>query len=247
MALTLDEKKRIAIDAFNDAMGKGSEYLTVSKCTGKMEGIPSISTNLYLCDGCKKRNACRNMVCHYCYATSMQWANAWKAFARNTAILSKPITADCIKKLTKDLKRQSKDKSIPLCRLLTHGDLPNFDALLNFFAIAKAFPKTKFSLMTKEEEIVKKASQMMDNGELVKPENLKVVFSSYNVNVPYKKALDYSLVDEIYTVFAKDYIEEKGLPKGTVSCHCGPASCFNCKQCYLKDNAFREVGETLRV
>lgn len=198
----------------------------LSRMHGKMEGVGSLNTATNLNPACiaafrAKKCSGNPTVCKSCYsmkglvegksgnppkATSMQM------LYRNTRLLTRGPLAN-IPKITSQFFRFSAE-----------GDLHNEQHLLNFFAIARANPNTRFTLWTKRHAIV--AAVLAKHG---KPRNLFLIQSSLRVNTPEKKRPGYS---KVFTVYSSDYLKKH--PE--VKINCGARSCMGCQLCYTTNN-----------
>ena len=127
-------------------------------------------------------------------------------------------------------------------RLEAFGDTENETQARNYLRLCNK-PENKevlFTVWTKNPEHYYKAI-LAENG---KPENLKIILSSYRVNIPdIKTAVRYNelypgMIDSVFTVWTENGAKHNNI---TLNC-CGsekdkiiPRKCLNCMNCYLKD------------
>ena len=226
----------------------------VSNCTGKMEDEQSITTSWTVTEMClRNMEIARKMVeeliaegkdpcdpknhvpiCYWCYAKggSFNMFPAVRAcYERNTKILDSG-TLSCLPDF------DGRKKNTPV-RYNTHGDLSSWNCLDNYCLIAKANPKTKFVLLTKN---IPLCDAYFTKNE--KPKNLFINVSSFLVNVPLKNALEkYWWVDNVFTVYDKEYAEAHGIEH---NCPCHTGSCKDCQRCAHSDNEDKYTNEILR-
>ena len=112
-------------------MKKEKSPINITKHTGKMEGIPSISTSCILNARCQKRVDCNKSICHNCFAHSyMKFRKELReAMERNFHILTERLLT---KKEIEDLKINSS-----FFRLEAFGDLNNNIQLINYINICR--------------------------------------------------------------------------------------------------------------
>lgn len=192
----------------------------VSVMSGKMEGIPALSTSTRENPGCARNRKIVGSVCAKCYAfrqTSYR-VSLENVLLKNSAILSgKPL----------------KDQQIPrtcsrVFRFESHGDLINAVHLRNLVAICVANPLTTFTLWTKQYRIPETVFKTV-----AKPGNLILVYSSLMVGVPLNIGA-YKFADKVFTVY----------PKGTPGMNC-QQSCAACLKCYTKSDRTTYIKEHL--
>lgn len=195
------------------------------KHTAKMETVISLSTSP-LCDLCTKRANNKNSICANCYSRKMmkRFRNLSEMLKRNDEILKHNLL-----ETVPDLSKYS------IVRFEAFGDIETEIQVLNYFAIAENNETTDFALWTKNPWIVEKAINEYD---LVKPGNLKIIGSSWMLNKPmvdYYKTFDF--IDNVFTVY-----NDK-----TVTINCGGLSCKDCGyKCYTGTHTNFEINEFIK-
>lgn len=192
--------------------------LHTTKHTGKMEGIPSISTNKNLNRNCQENAKCKGSICEKCYVNRHTWK---KGLMHNLTENTKTLTSHVLQ------EDEMPNITSLYFRFESFGDLINETQVINYFLIASENPKTSFALWTKNPQIIKRA--MQHNFYLEKPNNLQILYSSKYVNQgedieTVKK--EYPFIDKVFTVYASD--------NGEINC--GAKNCFICKLCYEINN-----------
>lgn len=194
-------------------MGK---IIVSNNMRGKMDGITAINT--LPTSRCAKRMRDKNSICAHCYAKqSLRYPSALKAYTNNAKLL-----------------RTDKNVSLPdlfissqWIRFNAIGELENETELLNFYRIAKANPYKRFSLWTKEKEIIHKA------GIKNKPKNLQLIYSSNKLNE--REEIPYGF-SKVFTVYTSEFAE-----RNKIKIHC-KQNCRECGLCYAK-NRIKYVNE----
>jgi predicted Zn-ribbon and HTH transcriptional regulator len=110
------------------------------------------------------------------------------------------------------------DRSI--ARFHSHGELINNNHLINIFTICKNYPKTEFTLWTKNKSIV--YDVILNNG-YKKPKNLKLIYSNIKVNKPLTIVPNF--FDGVFNVVTDDFENEN------IDINCF-SKCAECKICY---------------
>ena len=206
---------------------------SISIHSGKMEGIPSISTSVKLNPNCKRNQACNSSICKHCYANS--YASFRKELRNKLEINTQFYTRY---ELTK--------KDVPMInskifRFESFGDLINTLQVKNYFTIARANKNTFFVLWTKNPEIIAKA---LDKYNVTIPKNFRIIISelyvNQAVNIRYFNNLKklYPFMSKLFTVYSADYIQEH-----KIKINCGGKKCLDCLQCYDKSNRTKLVFE----
>lgn len=185
--------------------------VSISKGSGKMEGICSVNTSPLKNPFCNKMNANSKTICSKCYSRRMLVTarkNCNPAFEKNTEELSKRLLKD-------DEVPKIKQKT---CRFHSHGELVNATHWKNFKRIAEKNPNTFFTLWTKRLNLIKD-----------KPDNMQVIYSNPIENSPVTEIPEGCV--GVYNVVSKEYAKAKGLHY-----NCGEKSdkCKICGICYTK-------------
>ena len=125
---------------------KKKSLINITTHSGKMEGIPSISTSCILNARCQKRVNCDKSVCNNCFAHSyMKFRKELReALERNFHILTEKI-------LTKE-EIATLNINASFFRLEAFGDLNNNIQLINYINICRYYKNTRFALWTKNIE-----------------------------------------------------------------------------------------------
>lgn len=209
-----------------------TDKIHITKHSGKMEDIFSISTSRNKNEHCKNFSKCQGSICHKCYAErylSLRPALR-KALERNTEILTKEIIPI----------DEMPILNASVFRLESFGDLINETHAANYLNLIKRNPQTQFGWWTKHPELIAKAL----DGENP-PENVQIIQSSFYINKPDKPKYDW--ISKVFTVYDKEYIKENN-----VDINCGSKDsngnkkrCIDCKKCYL-DNGIKNISEELK-
>lgn len=209
---------------------------SISTHSGKMEGIPSISTSVKLNPHCITNQACEGTICQWCYA------NTYAGFRKQLRDKLEINTLFYTKyELTK--------KDIPLInskyfRFESFGDLINILQVKNYFTIARANRDTYFVLWTKNPAIIARA---LNKYNITIPKNFRIIISELYVNqavsIRYFNNLKklYPFMNKLFTVYSADYIQEH-----KIKINCGGKKCLECLQCYDKSNRTKLVYEKLK-
>ena len=205
--------------------------------TGKMEGIHSISTAVTLNPFCKKHMAVEGSICSHCYAEAMmhQYTALEEKLKRNTKILTESIIPD------DELPDTTGDK---IFRFESFGDLNNEIQLTNYLNIVRKNPETRFTLWTKQYDLVKEYFSTHDV-----PDNFTLILSSLMVNrkidLTFMKKLGKFKIGQLksFTVYDFEYIKEHWTE---MNLNCGSRYCFGCRLCY-DQNKVEEISEILKA
>lgn len=194
--------------------------------TGKMHGIPSISTSCVENPICKRRRKAKDSVCAHCYAVGVinRHKKAGENYAENFHILAGGVLSA--------IPYFFSDRFV---RLESFGDVANEIHAYNYFLICKANPQTSFSIWSKNAKLF--AGIFEKYG---KPENLIFIESSEKLNTPKKPSFPW--VDKVFTVYDKMTIKGKGVP---INC---AKSCAFCGKCYdrKRGEGVTEINEILK-
>ena len=216
---------------------KKKSLVNVTKHSGKMEGIPSISTSCILNSRCQKRVSCDKSVCHNCFAHSyMKFRKELReALERNYHILTERL-------LTKE-EIASLDINASFFRLEAFGDLNNDIQLINYVNICRYYKNTHFALWTKNVDIL---IFVFSQKKYRKPRNLSLIISSPLLNVAFplsfvEKVNSTVHIDVVFTVYSKEFTE-----KNNISINCGAKHCLSCLQCYKGHRETIFINEQLK-
>ena len=215
----------------NYAILQNCKLLSVSQgLTGKMTGMPAITSSMLCNEHCQKLSNIIGTVCEKCY--TMKYLKSRpaveKCYADNTELLTSSLIP--IKQLP--------FINAAMCRLETFGDIVNTTHLQNYINLIKKNNHCMFSLFTKNYTVV------FDYFKAHKqPKNLSIVISSLILNEPFElEFLPQNLTNvKIFTVYTKPYA--KG---NNVIINCGKNRCVDCKRCYSKNKAPIYISELLK-
>ena len=215
----------------NYAILQNFKLLSVSQgLTGKMTGMPAITTSMLCNAHCQKLSNIIGTVCEKCY--TMKYLKSRpaveKCYAENTDLLTSSIIP--IKQLP--------FINAAMCRLETFGDIVNTTHLQNYVNLIKKNNHCMFSLFTKNYTVV------FDYFKTHKqPKNLSIVISSLIINEPFELEFipDYLTNVKIFTVYSKPFA--KG---NNVAINCGKNRCIDCRRCYTKNKNPIYISEILK-
>lgn len=207
-----------------------SDYMS-----GKMSGIPSISTSCLDNPICRKRMQDGESICVHCFAAALLECrkNVREGVKRNFDLLNTEV-------LPLDLLPRFRNVSI--VRIESFGDVASVTQVINYINIVKVNPLVTFAAWTKNASLWNEAIKQVG-----KPENLSLVYSSFKLNKPaspceYFTKDGVNHFDHIFTVFDKKTCDFYG--DGFVNC--GARDCASCRRCYRKDNQDFNVIEQLK-
>lgn len=211
--------------------------INITKHTGKMEGILSMSTSCILNARCQKRVTCNKSVCYKCFAHSyMKFRKELReALERNFHILTKKI-------LTKE-EIISLNINVCFFRFESFGDLNNNIQLINYINICRYYRNTRFALWTKNVDIL---LSVFSQKKYKKPKNLSLVISSPLLNVAFpvsfvEKVNKVVHIDVVFTVYTKDFAINHN-----IVINCGAKHCLSCLQCYKGHKETIYINEQLK-
>lgn len=207
-----------------------SDYMS-----GKMTGIPSISTSCLENPICRARMENGESVCAHCFAAATldRYTAAGVHAANNLRILTWQV-------LPLDLLPRF--RNVAIVRVESFGDVANVTQARNYLNICRVNPFITFAAWTKNASIWNEAIEL--DG---KPENLSLVYSSFKLNIPanpeeYFTAAGENHFDHIFTVFDKKTADFYG--DGFINC--GARDCATCRRCYGKNPQEFNVKELLK-
>lgn len=211
------------------------EYInySISTHSGKLDGIPSISTSCLCNEYCIKRSQCTGLICHECYA--MGYCDFRKELREKLELNTLFYTNYTIP-----------EKAVPLLNTLyfrfeSFGDLNNELQFINYATIAEVNSGVNMALWTKNPWIIAKA---IKNGCRV-PKNLKIIYSIPKKNQVITKELfrkikkKWPFINAIFTVH-----DEKSIRENRITINCGGKSCRECGfSCYRKSCRVTLINE----
>lgn len=194
--------------------------------SGKMSGIPSISTSCLENPICKARMQNPDSICAHCYAaaTLQRYTAAGKAMSVNYTLLSETVLP---------FELLPRFGNVSIVRIESFGDIGTYEHAVNYANIARVNPQIVFAWWTKNANIV---NQVFD--DFGKPENVLLIESSEKVNEQKKHVSKYA--DKVFTVYDESAIAAQG-----IDINCGARSCVTCRRCYRKDTE-KTVSEKLK-
>ena len=215
----------------NYAILDNFKLLSVSQgLTGKMTGMPAITTSMLCNEHCQKLSQIIGTVCEKCY--TMKYLKSRpaveKCYAENTELLTSSVIP--IKQLP--------FINATMCRLETFGDIVNATHLQNYINLIKKNNHCMFSLFTKNYTVV------FDYFKTHKqPKNLSLVISSLLLDEPFGLEFlpEYLTNVKIFTVYSKQFA--KG---NNVTINCGKNRCVDCRRCYTKNKNPIFISEILK-
>lgn len=211
-----------------------SPVIVSDNMSGKMSGIPSISTSVLENPICQKRRQDPNSICSKCFAasTAARYSSLAKNLKSNLELLTGEILHESV--LPRFIPELSN-----IVRFESFGDLANVNQAINYLNIAKVNPGVRFAIWTKNIGILAKAVEMVG-----KPENIRIIYSSPIVNHAIdveKTRRTFSCIDAVFTVYDKTYTAENN-----VDINCGAKSCITCRNCYDRPDFYSDIKEMLK-
>ena len=207
-----------------------SDYMS-----GKMTGIPSISTSCLVNPICIKRMQDGESVCCHCFAAATldRYTACGQHAENNFYLLNSEVLP---------LEMLPKFPNVAIVRIESFGDVASVTQAINYINIAKVNPLVTFGAWTKNANLWNKAIQ-----EVGKPENLSLVYSSFKLNNPAPAAEYFTKdgennFDHVFTVYDVPTCEFYG--PGFVNC--GARDCASCRRCYRKNPDEFSVREQLK-
>lgn len=197
--------------------------------SGKMEGIPSISTSCLRNPFCLARMKKGDSVCSHCFAkaTINHYSALGKALDNNFDLLTGRILNDDEIPIFKP--------SVEIVRIESFGDIANETQVINYLNIVKANPHCVFAWWTKNEKLLHKI--LLKTG---KPENLVLIRSSEKLNQFIDKPIS-PFFDHVFTVYN---VPERIADKNFINC--GARNCNMCRRCYTIGNNEFFINEILK-
>ena len=211
-----------------------SPVLVSDNMSGKMSGIPSISTSVLENPICQKRRSQENSICKKCFAasTAARYSSLAKNLSSNLELLTGEILPDDV--LPRFIPELSN-----IVRFESFGDLANVNQAINYLNIARVNPGVKFAIWTKNIGFLAKAVEMVG-----KPENIRVIYSSPIVNQAIdveKTQRSFPAIDAVFTVYDKKHVSENN-----TEINCGAKSCITCRNCYDRPDFYADIREQLK-
>ena len=180
----------------------------ISKMTGKLQDFFAINTNTVTNEYCIKMNK-SDAICKSCYSMNMlkgSRKNCQPAFERNSKVFVNLIPMEDLPVI-----------NAAFFRFHGHGELINFNHMINFHNIAEKNKHCTFSLWTKRKDIIKEYRSIY-----IKPNNLILIYSNPIVNKPME--MPPLAFNKVFNVVEKDHYESIQ--------NCTGQKCIDCLKCY---------------
>lgn len=221
-------KKTVIINGKEYALKKSKFCINESpvhvsdSMSGKMTGIPSISSSCLCNPICIQRMKDGNSVCAHCFAeaTLTRYKAAGAAMESNYKLLTDSVLP---------LDMLPVFCNVSIARIESFGDVANVTQAINYANICKVNPNVRFAWWTKNAAILKKAFDIVG-----KPANVVIIESAPKLDTEITASNEY--VDKTFTVYTKadaDFI------------NCGARCCATCRRCYSFDTE-KAVHELLK-
>ena len=211
-----------------------SPVIVSDNMSGKMAGIPAISTSVLDNPICQKRRQDPSSICAKCFAasTAARYSSLAKNLSSNLELLTGEILpAEALPRFIPELAS--------IVRFESFGDLASVNQAINYLNIAKVNPGVRFAIWTKNIGILAKAVEMVG-----KPGNIRIIYSAPIVN----QAIDvektqraFPCVDAVFTEYDKKHIAENN-----TEINCGAKSCVTCRNCYDRADFYSDIREQLK-
>ena len=206
------------------------KLLSVSQgLTGKMAGMPAITSSSLQNSHCQKLSSIKGSVCERCYSKKylLSRPNVESCYQQNSQLLALSLIPT----------KQLPFVNAAFCRLESFGDIINMTHLKNYIRLVKKNGHCTFALFSKRYDLI--TDYFHDNKQ---PKNLCIVISSLMLNTPN----DISYLPpmrnlKIFTVYSKDYAE-----KHNIVINCGKTRCLDCRRCYSTNNQPIYINELLK-
>ena len=179
--------------------------------SGKMQGIPSVSTSCLVNPICKARMKQGDSICAHCFAetTLRRYTACGKAMESNFHLLNDSV-------LPLDLLPIF--ANVAIVRIESFGDVASVTQAINYANLCKVNPNVMFAWWSKNMNIIKTAFDKVG-----KPSNVIMVESAPMLDTEIEPSNEY--VDKTFTVYTHDH--------GQINC--GKRSCLGCRGCYRWD------------
>ena len=197
------------------------EFVTWSKMSGKLEGIPALNTDTTSNKFCIERSKDKDSICSQCYSWNMLKTfrkNAVPRFLKNSNLISESVL---------DRSELPHPKSL-VARFNGHGELINTNHVQNIVNFALSYPKVTFTLWTKKRGVI----QAFFNKQK-KPDNLLLIFSNDKIDCVYKKVPKH--FDKVFNVVSKK--------NSHVNCE---GKCIDCLKCYDTQDKSEQIIEVIK-
>lgn len=203
----------------------------VSEMTGKMEGIPSISTSCTDCSFCQQMQKNQDLVCNKCYSKALQALrkNLMNCLIENGKVLRSEVLTEFPK--LNDL----------VFRIESFGETDNDIQAENYLRFIENNPNTRFGLWSKRMDIYKRV--ILERGSY--PPNVTFMESSPRLNTEIEHHTLEGTVRHYqlgtFTVYTADYAIANG-----IEINCGNKVCRDCRTCYSTNGDMIRIREMLK-
>lgn len=194
-----------------------SDYMT-----GKMSGMPSISTSCLVNPYCIARMKNKENICSECFAAATQ--NQYKDLKQNCIdnynLLQNVLPLELLPVFNPNIK---------MIRLESFGDLGSVNQAINYINICNVNKNNTFALWSKNAFLLEKAIETAG-----KPKNMIFIESSEKIN-QVKENIS-PIADHVFTVYNNETIE-----KENIKVNCGDNCCVTCGRCYKLKTVFNII------
>lgn len=201
-------------NCFNESITDGS---------GKMTGLQSISTAVFLNSQCLKNRRINGSICQKCYAarySGMRPALARKLEINTLLYCGYVVPVELLPEI-----------NCLFFRLESFGDIMNTRQQVNYFNLVNKNSGVRFAQWSKNPHIINDTIKAGYN----KPDNLTIVYSALFLNMDDSSVLKvmekYGFIDYSFIVYTPEYIKENG-----VITNCAGVRCLSCLHCYKAGN-----------
>lgn len=211
-----------------------SPVIVSDNMSGKMAGIPSISTSVLENPICQKRREQKDSICSKCFAAST--AARYSSLAKNLKSNLELLTGEI---LPPDVLPRFIPELANIVRFESFGDLANVTQAINYLNIARVNPGVRFALWTKNITFLAKAVETVG-----KPDNIRIIYSAPIMNQAIgveKMQRAFPVIDAVFTVYDKKHVAENN-----VDINCGAKSCITCRNCYDRPEFYNDIKEQLK-
>lgn len=211
-----------------------SPVIVSDNMSGKMAGIPSISTSVLDNPICKKRRAQKDSICSKCFAasTAARYSSLAKNLSSNLELLTGEILPD-------DVLPRFIPELANIVRFESFGDLAHVNQAINYLNIARVNPGVRFAIWTKNIGILAAAVERVG-----KPGNIRIIYSAPIINQAIdveKTKSTFPAVDAVFTVYDKKHVAAND-----IDINCGAKSCITCRNCYDRPDFYADIREQLK-
>lgn len=221
------EARNLALDLLKNKSTK-NYLLKITKHTGKMQGINSLSTYKYICDTCMQLKDNKKLICNKCYAdrTLAQYKQLAPALIYNTLLL----------KYTQLSARQLPVINDLYFRFESFADLQNIQHLRNLYKIARFNPRCHFALWTKNYKLLMQEKAPRNVNIILSSPLLNAVLPAQLRDIVKRKTSAKNI--KVFSVYDGDNIKAAGQ-------NCAQ-KCLTCLKCYKASDKTIFINEKLK-